>query len=109
MITRNSVPSVLLGWPSTDHINQTTWAAEDVKRTSERPASSLELIFIPHTLLIIDDLGMRKLPHTAATQRLSTRQAGAVLGVSHAAVHRARLSQKPLKSPLENAQEFPAA
>jgi DNA invertase Pin-like site-specific DNA recombinase len=35
------------------------------------------------------------------TNTLSTRRAAAVLGVSHAAVHRARLSQKPTESALE--------
>lgn len=39
------------------------------------------------------------------TRSLSTRKAGAVLGVSHAAVNRARLSQKPTKSAEENAEE----
>jgi hypothetical protein len=36
---------------------------------------------------------------------LSTRRAGAVLGVSHAAVHRARLSQIPLKTGGEKVNE----
>jgi DNA invertase Pin-like site-specific DNA recombinase len=39
------------------------------------------------------------------TNGLSTRRAGAVLGVSHAAVHRARLSQIPLKTGGEKANE----
>lgn len=35
--------------------------------------------------------------HLERTRALSTRKAAAVLGVSHATVHRARLSQKPLE------------
>jgi DNA invertase Pin-like site-specific DNA recombinase len=43
------------------------------------------------------------------TRRLSTRKAATVLGVSHAAVHRARLSQKPSKRHGEIAPESSAA
>jgi DNA invertase Pin-like site-specific DNA recombinase len=41
----------------------------------------------------------------ARTIHLSTRRAAAILGVSHAAVHRARLSQKPTETNLEKSNE----
>lgn len=41
----------------------------------------------------------------ARTMHLSTRKAGTLLGVSHAAVNRARLSQKAVKTTTENAAE----
>ncbi len=44
-------------------------------------------------------------PDLARTDHLSTRKAGALLGVSHAAVHRARLSQKPLEQRTERRPE----
>jgi DNA invertase Pin-like site-specific DNA recombinase len=39
------------------------------------------------------------------TSMLSTRRAAAILGVSHAAVHRARLLQKPTETNVENPNE----
>lgn len=70
---------------------------ERVRAGLARRASQGKPLGRPRQTISPDDL--------ARTMPLSTRKAAAALGVSHAAVHRARLSQKPLEITAERRPE----